>query len=92
MEDGGTDDFVWIPYSVAVKMSRNANITNYTFTALDTSLSLIHILLFGFYQLGFFGKSGAMGKEHRLPFKLDMLAMSPITALIMGFTLSLIHI
>ena len=37
MEDGGTDDFVWIPYSVAVKMSRNANITNYTFTALDTS-------------------------------------------------------
>ena len=38
--------------------------------------------------LGFFGKSGAMGKEHRLPFKLDMLAMSPITALIMGFTFS----
>ena len=37
MEDGGTDDFVWIPYSVAVKMSRNANINNYTFTALDTS-------------------------------------------------------
>ena len=30
-------DFVWIPYCVAVKMSRNANITNYTFTALDTS-------------------------------------------------------
>lgn len=29
-----------------------------------------------------------MGKEHRLPFKLDMLAMSPITALIMGFTFS----
>ena len=47
------------------------------------------MVLFGFYQLGFFGKSGAMGKEHRLPFKLDMLAMSPITALIMGFTFSL---
>lgn len=28
---------MWIPYSVAVKMSRNANINNYTFTALDTS-------------------------------------------------------
>ena len=48
----------------------------------------ILVVLFGFYQLGFFGKSGAMGKEHRLPFKLDMLAMSPITALIMGFTFS----
>lgn len=48
----------------------------------------ILVVLFGFYQLGFFGKSGAMGKEHRLPFKLDMLAMSPITALVMGFTFS----
>ena len=48
----------------------------------------ILVVLFGFYQLGFFGKSVAMGKEHRLPFKLDMLAMSPITALIMGFTFS----
>ena len=46
----------------------------------------ILVVLFGFYQLGFFGKSGAMGKEHRLPFKLDMLAMSAITAIIMGFT------
>ena len=47
MDDGGTDDFVWMPYSVAVKMSRNANISNYTFTVLDTGkvdeLSLIHI-------------------------------------------------
>lgn len=32
LEDGGTDDFVWIPYSCAVKMSRNANISNYIFT------------------------------------------------------------
>lgn len=31
-EDGGTDDFVWMPYSCAVKMSRNADISNYTFT------------------------------------------------------------
>lgn len=39
MDDGGTDDFVWIPYSVAVKMSRNASITSYTFTSLDTDQS-----------------------------------------------------
>ncbi len=37
MDSGGTDDFVWMPYSVAVKMSRNANISSYTFTALDTT-------------------------------------------------------
>lgn len=32
MEDGGSDDFLWMPYSCAVKMARNANINNYTFT------------------------------------------------------------
>lgn len=37
MEDGGTDDFLWMPYSCAVKMSRNANINNYTFTIMDLS-------------------------------------------------------
>lgn len=31
LEEGGTDDFVWIPYSVAVKMSRNADINQYVF-------------------------------------------------------------
>ena len=35
LEDGGTDDFVWLPYSCAVKMARNANINNYTFTIMD---------------------------------------------------------
>ena len=35
-DDGCTDDFVWIPYSRAVKLSRNANITSYTFTSWDT--------------------------------------------------------
>lgn len=35
LEDGGTDDFVWLPYSCAVKMARNANINNYTFTIID---------------------------------------------------------
>ncbi|MCB6343907.1 ABC transporter permease [Enterocloster lavalensis] len=37
LEQGGTDDFVWLPYSVAVKMSRNANISSYTFTIIDTT-------------------------------------------------------
>ena len=32
LEQGGTDDFVWMPYSCAVKLTRNADITNYTFT------------------------------------------------------------
>ena len=45
------------------------------------------IVLFGFYQLGVFGNSRVLGKERRLPFHLDKLAMSPLTALIMGFTL-----
>lgn len=31
-KDGGTDDFVWIPYSCGVKMARNANIGSYVFT------------------------------------------------------------
>ena len=29
-----------------------------------------------------------LGKERRLPFHLDVLAMSPLTALLMGFTFS----
>ena len=46
------------------------------------------IILFGLYQLGVFGQSKTLSKEHRLPFRLDKLAMSPVTALIMGFTFS----
>lgn len=34
-DDGCTDDFVWIPYSRAAKMSRNASISNYIFTSYD---------------------------------------------------------
>lgn len=48
----------------------------------------ILVVLFGLYQLGVLGTSRILGKERRLPFKLDVLAMSPITALIMGFTFS----
>ena len=59
----------------------------------------ILVMLFGLYQMGIFGISSVLGKEHRLPFRLDRFAMSPVTALLMGFTfsfawtpLSLIHI
>lgn len=48
----------------------------------------ILVVLFGLYQLGILGTSRILGQERRLPFKLDVLAMSPITALIMGFTFS----
>ena len=46
------------------------------------------VIIFGLYQLGFLGKSYFLGKERRLPLRLDLLAMSPVTALIMGFTFS----
>lgn len=48
----------------------------------------ILVMLFGCYQLGIFGSSSVLGKEHRLPFQFDKLVMSPITALLMGFTFS----
>ena len=46
------------------------------------------IILFGLYQLGLFGSSRVLGEEHRLPFRLEKMTMSPLTALIMGFTFS----
>lgn len=48
----------------------------------------ILVIAFGLYQLGLFGTSRLLGKERRLPFHLDVLAMSPLTALLMGFTFS----
>lgn len=48
----------------------------------------ILVVLFGLYQLGVFGASRVLGQERRLPFSLDKLAMSPITAFLMGFTFS----
>ena len=56
--------------------------------ALFARIGGILVLLFGLYQLGIFGTSKALGTEHRLPFKLDTLAMSPLTALLLGFTFS----
>ncbi len=48
----------------------------------------ILVMLFGLYQMGIFGISSVLGKEHRLPFRLDRFAMSPVTVLLMGFTFS----
>ncbi len=48
----------------------------------------ILVVAFGLYQLGVFGQSKVLGKERRLPFRMDTIAMSPVTALLMGFTFS----
>ena len=46
------------------------------------------VILFGLYQLGVFGSSKVLGQDHRLPFHLDKFAMSPLVALLLGFTFS----
>ncbi len=48
----------------------------------------ILIFLFGLYQLGVFGTSSVLERDRRLPLSLDKFAMSPLTALLMGFTFS----
>lgn len=48
----------------------------------------IIVVMFGLYQLGFFGVSKVLGREFRLPFQLDRFAMNPLLALILGFTFS----
>lgn len=53
-----------------------------------TRISGVIILLFGIYQLGIGRRSAALEQEHRLPFRLDKMAMNPLTALILGFTFS----
>lgn len=35
-DEGGTDDFIWIPYTVATKMGRNGFINNYVLISSDT--------------------------------------------------------
>lgn len=56
------------------------------YQTLFTRIGGILIILFGLYQLGVFGK--ALSKEHRLSFRPDVLAMNPLTALLLGFTFS----
>lgn len=48
----------------------------------------ILVVLFGLYQLGAFGKSKVLSQEHRLPFHMERMTMSPVTALLMGFMFS----
>lgn len=48
----------------------------------------ILMIFFGLYQLGFLGKSMVMEKEHRLPLRMERLAMNPLTALLLGFGFS----
>ena len=51
-------------------------------------ISGIIMILFGLYQFGVFGRTGALEREHRLPFRLDRWAMNPLVALVLGFTFS----
>ena len=48
----------------------------------------ILIVLFGLFQLGIFDKPGALEKEHRIPYTLSKLSMTPLTAAVFGFTFS----
>ena len=48
----------------------------------------IIVVLFGLYQLGLFGPSEQLSRERRLPIRIDQMAMSPVTALLMGFVFS----
>ena len=36
VEEGGSDDFIYIPYTAAVKLARNGNVGSYIFTIRDT--------------------------------------------------------
>ena len=56
--------------------------------ALFARASGIIMILFGIYQFGFLGRSAALEREHRLPLRLDRLAMNPLVALLLGFTFS----
>lgn len=60
----------------------------HSYQAMFARIGGILVMLFGLYQMGIFGISSVLGKEHRLPFRLDRFAMSPVTALLMGFTFS----
>ena len=46
------------------------------------------VILFGLYQLGVFGASSVLMKEKRFPIHFEKMAMSPFTALLMGFVFS----
>lgn len=54
-EDGGTDDFVWIPYTAAAKMGRSTSVTSYVITSVSTDNSeectdTLEQFLFGIFK------------------------------------------
>lgn len=53
-----------------------------------TKIGAVIVILFGLYQLGIFGSNRLLNSEVRLPFSMEKMSMSPITAVIMGFVLS----
>ncbi|WP_313530345.1 cytochrome c biogenesis protein/redoxin [Anaerotignum sp.] len=55
---------------------------------LFAKISGIIMAFFGLYQIGAFGRSDSLEKEHRLPFQLNKWTMSPLPALLLGFTFS----
>ncbi len=48
----------------------------------------IIVIMFGIYQLGLLGQSRILSGEYRLPFNMEKMTMSPVTAFVMGFVLS----
>ena len=52
------------------------------------NVSGVIMILFGLYQLGVMGRPAILEREHRLPLRLDRLAMGPLPALLLGFTFS----
>lgn len=55
---------------------------------LFSRIGAVIIILFGLYQLGVFGTSRVLGRERRFLLPLERMGMSPVTALVMGFTFS----
>ena len=51
-------------------------------------VSGVIMILFGLYRLGALGQVDALEREHRLPLRLDKVAMGPLPALLLGFTFS----
>ena len=56
--------------------------------AMFSRIGGLFIVLIGLYQLGVFGTSEILSRERRLPISLNVFAMSPVTAFILGFTFS----
>ena len=55
---------------------------------LFAGLGGVLVILFGLYQLVFSGTGSFLARELRLPLRLDRMAMSPVTAFLMGFAFS----